>query len=68
MSEQKLKLGDWVKNKFGVGTGKIVEETDAYYVTDFGQLSFKHDMTIRKAVPEEIFEEQRRRWYRGVGK
>jgi len=64
----KLKLGDWVKSTIGVGTGKIIEETDGYFVTDFGLMSFKHDMTIRPATNDEIFEEKRRRWYREVGK
>ena len=68
MTNKKLKLGDWVENKYGVGVGKIIEETDGYFVTDFGQLSFKHDMSIRPTTKEKIYEEKRRRWYREVGK
>ena len=66
--EPVFEVGDWVKSLVGKGTGKI-KDIDKYdYYTDFAFVSSKRDLTIRHATPEEIAEEQERRWWNKHGR
>ena len=59
--ESKFKVGDWVKSRHGIGTGKITKIDKMGYYTYFGMIAASDD--IRHATPQEIAEEKERRWW-----
>lgn len=59
--EPEFKVGDWVKSRHGIGTGKITDIRLGYH-TDFGMVAASDD--IRHATPEEIATEKTRRWWK----
>jgi len=64
--EPKFKVGDWVKSRHGIGTGKITKIDKMGYYTDFGMIAASDD--IRHATPDEIATEKTRRWWKESGR
>src|SRR5690625_2394970 len=59
--EPEFKIGQWVKSRHGIGTGKITKIDKMGYYTDFGMIATSDD--IRHATPQEIATEKARRWW-----
>src|SRR5699024_11188911 len=64
--EPEFEIGQWVKSRHGIGTGKITKIDRMGQYTDFAMIGASDD--IRNATPQEIAAEKTRRWWKESGR
>src|SRR5699024_4059178 len=64
--EPEFEIGQWVKSRHGIGTGKITKIDRMGHYTDFAMIAASDD--IRHATPQEIATEKTRRWWKESGR